>query len=32
LYTLTCGAHVGPMLTQPPHRTKPGSKPPKDLK
>uniref|UniRef100_A0A0D9Y9A6 Uncharacterized protein n=1 Tax=Oryza glumipatula TaxID=40148 RepID=A0A0D9Y9A6_9ORYZ len=23
--TLTCGTHVGPTLTQPPHRTKPGT-------
>uniref|UniRef100_A0A0D3FT91 Uncharacterized protein n=1 Tax=Oryza barthii TaxID=65489 RepID=A0A0D3FT91_9ORYZ len=30
--TLTCGTYVGPTLTQPPHRTKPGSKPPKDVK
>jgi hypothetical protein len=36
VYTLTCGAHVGPMLTQPPmtvvkapRSTKPGSKPPR---
>uniref|UniRef100_A0A0E0NXD5 Uncharacterized protein n=1 Tax=Oryza rufipogon TaxID=4529 RepID=A0A0E0NXD5_ORYRU len=28
---LTCGAHVGPTLTQPPRRLKPESKPPKDL-
>uniref|UniRef100_A0A0D3GEC9 Uncharacterized protein n=1 Tax=Oryza barthii TaxID=65489 RepID=A0A0D3GEC9_9ORYZ len=27
--TLTCGAHVGPMLTQLSRRTKQGSKPPK---
>jgi hypothetical protein len=25
--TLTCGAHVGPILTQPPRRTKPVIKP-----
>ncbi len=30
--TLTCGAHVGPTLTQLPRRIKPGSKLPKDLK
>jgi hypothetical protein len=29
--SLTCGAHVGPTLTQPPRRIKPGSKPPRDL-
>uniref|UniRef100_A0A0D9ZXT9 Uncharacterized protein n=1 Tax=Oryza glumipatula TaxID=40148 RepID=A0A0D9ZXT9_9ORYZ len=29
--TLTCGAHVGPMLTQQPRRTKPGSIPSRDL-
>uniref|UniRef100_A0A0D3GFQ4 Uncharacterized protein n=1 Tax=Oryza barthii TaxID=65489 RepID=A0A0D3GFQ4_9ORYZ len=29
---LTCGVYVGPTLTQPPHRTKPGSKLPRDLK
>jgi hypothetical protein len=29
--TLTCGAHVDPMLTQPPRQIKPGSIPPKDL-
>jgi hypothetical protein len=29
--SLTCGAHVGPTLSQPPHRTKPGLKPPRDL-
>uniref|UniRef100_A0A0D3G6M0 Uncharacterized protein n=1 Tax=Oryza barthii TaxID=65489 RepID=A0A0D3G6M0_9ORYZ len=28
---LTCGAYMGPTPTQPPHRTKPGSKLPKDL-
>nr|AAP44675.1 hypothetical protein [Oryza sativa Japonica Group] len=31
LTRLTRGAHVGPTLTQLPHRPKPGSKPPKDL-
>jgi hypothetical protein len=30
--SLTCGAHVGLTLTQLPHRTKPGLKPPMDLK
>jgi hypothetical protein len=29
--TLICGAHVGPTVTQPPRRLKPGSKSPKDL-
>jgi hypothetical protein len=28
---LTCGVHVGPMLTQPPRRIKRGSTPPGDL-
>jgi hypothetical protein len=28
---LTYGVYVGPTLTQPPRRPKPGSKPPKDL-
>ncbi|KAB8099302.1 hypothetical protein EE612_029299 [Oryza sativa] len=29
---LICGAYVGPTLTQPPRRIKPGSKPPMHLK
>uniref|UniRef100_A0A0E0QNJ0 Uncharacterized protein n=1 Tax=Oryza rufipogon TaxID=4529 RepID=A0A0E0QNJ0_ORYRU len=30
--SLICGVHVGPTLTQPPRRIKPGSKPPRNLK
>jgi hypothetical protein len=30
--TLTCGAHVGPTLTRLPRRTKPDTKPSKNLK
>jgi hypothetical protein len=30
--TVTCGAHMGSMLTQPPHWTNRGQKPPKELK
>lgn len=30
--SLTCGAHVGLTLIQPPRQTKPGTKPPRDLK
>uniref|UniRef100_A0A0E0F7K1 Uncharacterized protein n=1 Tax=Oryza meridionalis TaxID=40149 RepID=A0A0E0F7K1_9ORYZ len=31
MVSMTCGAHVGPTLSQPPRGIKSGSKPPRDL-